>query len=146
MTLTWYRKVEEVPLRSAAELEESINVFGTLLPQSVATLADFLGSIDEDTFRRLPDPTSGLDLMEDDLPTNLDYLDATARRGKRQTSGDSAEGLRSWQTEEDDILHGNHLAAEINGETIKMLYSGPFDMREDYWDNLPPLDAGAANE
>jgi autophagy-related protein 2 len=104
--------------------------------------ADHTGSIDEDTFRRLPDPISGMDLIEDDLPTNLDYLDA-ASRTKREAAGDGSEGLRAWQTEHDDL--DNNLASEINGETIKILVPGPISLQEDYWDTLPISETATAS-
>lgn len=81
-----------------------------------------------------------MDLIEDDLPTNLDYLDSTVRQKKQDFGDEPVEGLRSWQTEH-DVDHGSdHLAAEINGETIKILVQEALEMQEDYWDDVLPLD------
>jgi autophagy-related protein 2 len=81
----------------------------------------------------LPDVISGADLIEDDLPTNLDYLDQTAR-----TPG-AGEGLRSWQPAGEGL---GDCAAEMNGETVKILYDGYLDMEEGYWDKLPVVGNG----
>ncbi|WVR04987.1 hypothetical protein IAU60_001999 [Kwoniella sp. DSM 27419] len=104
--------------RSSVSLEESINVFD---------------SIDEDAFNLVPDIVSGADMIDDDLPTNLDYIDRASRIPGSTPSTDQATGesLRVWQTEGDD--------AEEGGETIKLLYHEPFDMDEEYWDALPIL-------
>lgn len=87
-----------------------------------------------------------MDLIEDDLPNNLDYLDATAQRAKGPAGGDPSEGLRSWQTEEEDILRDDLLASEMNGETIKILMQGPFDLQGDYWETLPSLEGDTSSE
>jgi autophagy-related protein 2 len=116
-------------------LEHSINVFS---------------SVDEDAFRRINDIVSGgdADMIEDDLPTNLDYLDeATRRANALSTDRSTGETLRTWQTEGDHLSEeGGKVAAEVNGETIKILYSGPVEMEEGYWDNLPVLNGVYGDE
>ena len=91
----------------------------------------------------MPDITSGADLIEDDLPTNLDYLDQAARNtaASQRIDQSTGETLRSWQADDADPL----LASEVNGETIRILYEQPFEM-EDYWKNLPVIDRGFTNE
>ena len=74
-------------------------------------------------------------MIEDDLPTNLDYLDtATRPRQGLSTDRSTGESLRSWQATHDDG------SAEV-GETVKILVDD-FEMEEDYWDNLPALEPG----
>ncbi|WVF72370.1 hypothetical protein IAT40_007185 [Kwoniella sp. CBS 6097] len=110
-----------VPIRSSTSLERSINVFD---------------SIDEHAFNLVPDIVSGADMIEDDLPTNLDYLDRATRVSDNKPSHDRATGesLRAWQTEDE---------VEVGGETIKILYKEPFELEEeDYWDTLPILNKG----
>ncbi|OCF39156.1 hypothetical protein I317_07055 [Kwoniella heveanensis CBS 569] len=109
-----------VPVKSSTSLERSINVFD---------------SIDEDAFNLVPDIASGADMIEDDLPTNLDYLDRATRVSDNRPTHDrgTGESLRMWQTEDED---------EIGGETIKILYKEPFLLDEDYWDTLPILNRG----
>jgi autophagy-related protein 2 len=98
-----------------------------------------LDSIEENAFRQIPDISSGADLIEDDLPTNLDYLDtATRPRQGISTDRSTGESLRSWQATHDDGT------AEV-GETVKVLVED-FEMDENYWDNLPALEPGHHDE
>lgn len=92
----------------------------------------------------MPDITSGADLIDDDLPANLDYLDQTARStGKTPTSNiDAGESLRSWFAGDADVS----FASEVNGETIKILYDDPFEVNKSYWEDLPVLSGGCADE
>ncbi|WWC85245.1 uncharacterized protein L201_000107 [Kwoniella dendrophila CBS 6074] len=111
-----------MPVRSPTTLDQSINVFD---------------SIDEQAFNLIPDIVSGADMIDDDLPTNLDYLDRASRLASNQPTLDrtTGESLRSWQTDEGEPEHG--------GETIRILLHEPFDMEENYWDSLPVLSKGS---
>ncbi|WVW83423.1 hypothetical protein I302_105443 [Kwoniella bestiolae CBS 10118] len=113
------------PVRSPTTLDRSINVFD---------------SIDEQAFNLIPDIVSGADMIEDDLPTNLDYLDRASRLASNQPTLDKATGesLRSWQTDDGE--------GELGGETIKILLNEGFDMDENYWDSLPVLNKGYDDE
>lgn len=104
--------------------------------------------MDDEAFRRLPDLISGLDLMEDDLPNNLDYLDSTAGRRVPAADASPQEGMQSWETEHDDTAApaDAHFAAEVKGETVKVLVDGPVDLIENYWDSLPTVRQGADDE
>lgn len=104
--------------------------------------------MDDEAFRQLPDLTSGLDLVEDDLPRNLDYLDATSGRQTRSTDKAPRESMRSWETEHDegDMAANSAFAAEVKGETIKVLVDGPVQLIDNYWDSLPVLQQGDAEE
>ena len=96
-------------------------------------------SIDNDAFNHVPDMITGMDLIEDDLPTNLDYLDRAARKDVK-VDRKTGETLRSWESAGDD--DDPDIASEAKGETIKLLYTEPFDMDEGYWDELPPVTNG----
>ncbi|WWD01656.1 hypothetical protein V866_008601 [Kwoniella sp. B9012] len=113
------------PVRSPTDLDRSINVFD---------------SIDEQAFNLIPDIVSGADMIEDDLPTNLDYLDRASRMRTSQPTMDrtTGESLRSWQTDDGE--------GELGGETIKILLNERFDMDENYWENLPVLNKGYDDE
>jgi autophagy-related protein 2 len=100
-------------------------------------------SIDENAFNQIPDIVSGADLIEDDLPTNLDYLD-TANRPQQRLSTDRSTGetLRSWQTTDEHDTY----EAEANGEMIRILWDDPIDMKRDYWDSMSVVNEGFADE
>jgi hypothetical protein len=126
-------------VRSPVSLEHSVNVFGMSQESRQGELTDQTDSIEENAFNRIPDIVSGADLIEDDLPTNLDYLDtATRPRQGVATDRSAGETLHSWQATHDDG------SAEA-GETIKILLDH-FDVDEGYWDALPALTTDLADE
>lgn len=100
---------------------------------------DVFGSIDLEAFNQAPDIVSGADMIEDDLPTNLDYLDHEARQSQKRPAIDrkTGETLRSWETPDEAFL-----VSESQGATIKVLMAEPFDDPPDYWETLPVLKNG----
>ena len=104
--------------------------------------------MDDEAFRQLPDLTSGLDLVEDDLPNNLDYLDSTAARQVKGADAAHKEGMQSWETEHDEYAAPaeSMFAAEVKGETVKILVDGPVELVEHYWETLPVLALGDNEE
>ncbi|WRT66888.1 uncharacterized protein IL334_003851 [Kwoniella shivajii] len=105
-------------------------------PTSLDKIINVFDSIDDQAFNLVPDIVSGADMIEDDLPTNLDYLDRASRLASNQPTMDKLTGetLRSWQTDEGE--------GELGGETIKILLEEQFDMNENYWNELPILHKG----
>ena len=116
---------------------------GADTPPETADINVF-GSVDEDAFNRLPDVISGADLIDDDLPTNLDYIDEAIKTSVKSSRKDplNGEGLRSWYAGDTDAK----LASEASGETIKILYNEPFELEEGYWASLPVVTAGYGDE
>nr|ODN96840.1 hypothetical protein L204_03549 [Cryptococcus depauperatus CBS 7855] len=106
-------------------LIESINVFG---------------SLDESAFDRLPEIVSqaDADMVEDDLPHNLDYLDRTTRLPQHYPPLDSStkETLRTWQTPGENNDEQEWGVGE-GGETIRIFREA--EEEQGYWDNLPIL-------
>ncbi|KAF9013883.1 hypothetical protein BDQ17DRAFT_1341670 [Cyathus striatus] len=94
---------------------------------------------DESTFHRPPELGPSPDMIDDDLPTNLDYLDE---------SYGAAGGLRELTDEdlEDDsheIVNHRFIApsekgiiSQFGSETIKMLQPEGIRVIEDYFDNI----------
>lgn len=103
-------------------------------PVSLDQTIDVFGSVDMQAFTKAPDIISGADMIEDDLPTDLDYLDHAARQSKKTPHVDNhtGESLRSWETPDEDKN-----IAEHNGGTIKILMTEPFKEEPNYWNNLP---------
>jgi autophagy-related protein 2 len=102
---------------------------------------DQSAAVDEHAFRRMPDLGPAPDMIHDDLPTNLDYLDA---------SFGAAAGLRELR--DDDLfdfepeISGSALSAalgvegvisNVGGETIRMLVSEAIHVVEGHFENVP---------
>lgn len=120
-------------------MNRDIDVFGESSAfQVIITLTPLdTASIDQEAFHQIPDIVAGADMIDDDLPTNLDYLDQTTRplaASARDRS--TGETLRTWEPAEFGE-NDPKFAAEIKGETIRILFEKPFDMIEDYLDQLP---------
>ncbi|KDQ16218.1 hypothetical protein BOTBODRAFT_173128 [Botryobasidium botryosum FD-172 SS1] len=101
---------------------------------------NLFASMDEEAFRKEPELDSGADLVRDDVPRNMDYLDA---------SFGAAAGLTVLPDEfdEDDNFASpvgptvkEGLISDLNGETIRMLGVNGFDIVEDYFESIKPDD------
>jgi autophagy-related protein 2 len=99
---------------------------------------DVFASVDLDAFGKAPDVISGADMIDDDLPTNLDYLDHAAGAKAPAIDRHTGESLRSWETPDD----APHIQNDLGGGTIKVLMPEPFDEQPDYWNTLPVLKGG----
>ncbi|WVQ71457.1 hypothetical protein IAR50_000994 [Cryptococcus sp. DSM 104548] len=117
-----------LPIRSPA-LKDSINVFG---------------SLDEDAFNVVPEIVShtDADMIDDDLPQNLDYLDHATRVPKHKPSMDSSTGesLRAWENTGEDGEDGQWGHGE-DGETVRV-FVGEVQEEQGYWEGLPVLNNG----
>lgn len=96
-----------------------------------------LGSLDEEAFKALPEVGAAPDMINDDLPNNLDYLDESfgAAAGFRE--------IRDDEFDEEDVPISNTNAegvvSNVGGETIRMLSDAGIKIVEHHFDN-PPLD------
>ncbi|KAF8212161.1 hypothetical protein K438DRAFT_1806068 [Mycena galopus ATCC 62051] len=100
-----------------------------------------MASVDDLAFKRVPQVGSAPDMINDDLPTNPDYLDE---------SFGAAAGLRELVDEDlddfdvDDSLDtssqaaGAGIVSKVGGETVKMLRPEGLHVVEHYFDTLPP--------
>ncbi|TFY83716.1 hypothetical protein EWM64_g299 [Hericium alpestre] len=105
---------------------------------------ELLASMDEQAFRRMPEVGAAPDLINDDLPSNAEYLD---------TSFGAAAGLRVLEDEdlddfdESDVVSDNTtlvageagITSKIGGETIKLLRPEGIHAVENYFDSLPAI-------
>ncbi|KAF7792954.1 hypothetical protein EIP86_004057 [Pleurotus ostreatoroseus] len=95
-----------------------------------------LASLDEHAFlRQIPQVGPAPDLVNDDLPTNLDYLD---------DSFGTAGGLRALDDEDDDFEQfivsedQSGVISKHGGETIRLLDPSGLHIVDNYFDTLPP--------
>lgn len=101
-----------------------------------------LASLDNDAFKRPPDIGPAPDMIYDDLPTNLDYLDESfgTAAGLRELRDDDLEDFDVEGGDSDTAVlddGGVGVTSKVGGETIKMLYAEIGGV-ENYFDNLPP--------
>lgn len=90
------------------------------------------------------------DMIYDDLPTNLDYLDESfgTAAGLRELRDDDLEDFDI----EDDLPEryspppASGLISKVGGETIKMLRPEGLQFVENHFDNLPPDAANDSSE
>ncbi|KAI0831319.1 hypothetical protein BC628DRAFT_1312257 [Trametes gibbosa] len=100
-----------------------------------------LSSLDDHAFRRLPEVGAAPDMIEDDLPTNLDYLDESfgTAAGLRELSDDEfeespVEGSYSPSGTEDP----RGVTSMFGGEAVRMLRPEGLNIVENYFETLPP--------
>lgn len=101
--------------------------------------------MDESAFRRAPVIGPLPDMIDDDLPTNLEYLDA---------SFGAAAGLRPIEDEDDEFYpednsapshDSEQIVSRHGGETIKM-FSPTINYVEHFYDTLTPSSVDYASE
>ncbi|KAI0709250.1 hypothetical protein C8Q76DRAFT_654887 [Earliella scabrosa] len=113
-----------------------------------ASSRSLLASLDEQAFRRLPEVGAAPDMIEDDLPTNPDYLDEHfgAAAGLREFSDDEFE-----ESDPDspsvvpEAERPQGATSAYGGETVRILRPEGLHIVEDYFDTLPPDPGEAAS-
>jgi autophagy-related protein 2 len=103
----------------------------------------FSASLDEQAFRRIPDVGNAADMINDDLPTNLDYLDESfgSAAGLRELRDDD---LEDFDVQEDGrttpVAGETGVVSKVGGETIRIIK--PIRPVEHYYDTIPPENTG----
>lgn len=97
-------------------------------------------SVEDLAFKKMPEVGPAPDMIFDDLPTNLDYLDESfgAAAGLRELVD---EDLDQFSDDEIDIQTSSddpHIVSRIGGETIKVFDAKGLDVVEDYYMSIPP--------
>jgi autophagy-related protein 2 len=114
----------------------------SLILHSDPTVIAFTATVEEHAFKRVPEVGPAPDMIYDDLPSNLDYLDE---------SFGTAAGLRELRDDDLDDFDREDLAklnrvsgaqsgiiSNVGGETIKILRPDGLHVIENYFDTLPP--------
>ncbi|KAI0807392.1 hypothetical protein C8Q74DRAFT_59220 [Fomes fomentarius] len=107
-----------------------------------------LASLDEQAFRRLPEVGAAPDMIDDDLPTNPDYLDEHfgAAAGLREFSDDEFD---ESDPDSPSVVSGTDrfqgATSAYGGETITMLRAEGIHTIENYFETLPPDPGEAAS-
>ncbi|KAJ7063368.1 hypothetical protein C8F01DRAFT_1209678 [Mycena amicta] len=110
-------------------------------------LTEFPASVDDMAFNRVPEVGPPADMINDDLPTNMDYLDESfgAAAGLRELRD---EDLDDFDVDDAtlDATSAPGLVSKVGGETIKMLRPQGLHIVEHHFDTLPPETAGVASK
>lgn len=102
-----------------------------------------MASLDEHAFeRRVPRVGPSADMIDDDLPRNLDYLDDSfgAAGGLRELDDDDIDEFTPHDVRQNSA-EGSGVVSALGGETIRLLTHQPLKIIENYFNTLPP-DAG----
>ncbi|KAJ7632689.1 hypothetical protein FB45DRAFT_913186 [Roridomyces roridus] len=97
-----------------------------------------MASVDDLAFKRVPEVGPPPDMINDDLPTNMEYLDESfgAAAGMRELL---EEDLEESDVDDDiDAEGAPEIVSKVGGETIKILRPEGLNIVEHYFDNLPP--------
>ncbi|KAF9246321.1 hypothetical protein BU15DRAFT_70422 [Melanogaster broomeanus] len=101
---------------------------------------DMTASLDEQAFKVLPEVGNTADMVHDDLPANLDYLDASfgTAAGLRELRDDD---LEDFDTEEQSgrttpVAGETGIVSKVGGETVRILM--PFSFVDHYFDTISP--------
>lgn len=115
----------------------------------VSTFLDVFGPdpIDQHAFRSIPEVGAAPDMINDDLPSNPDYLDVSfgTAAGLRELDDDDLDTDDSSQSELTGIanLHSHptdkNVVSSVGGETIKVLDPSGLQTVENFFNTLPAL-------
>jgi autophagy-related protein 2 len=115
----------------------------------VSTFLDVFGPdpIDQHAFRSIPEVGAAPDMINDDLPSNPDYLDVSfgTAAGLRELDDDDLDTDDSSQSELAGIanLHSHptdkNVISSVGGETIKLLDHSGLQTVDNFFNTLPAL-------
>lgn len=115
----------------------------------LSTFLDVFGldPIDQHAFRSIPEVGAAPDMINDDLPSNPDYLDVSfgTAAGLRELDDDDLDTDDSSQSELTGItnLHSHrtdkNVVSSVGGETIKVLDPSGLQTVENFFNTLPAL-------
>ncbi|KAJ6630872.1 hypothetical protein B0H10DRAFT_2160244 [Mycena sp. CBHHK59/15] len=115
----------------------------TLVSEPSSGHQGLMASVDDLAFKRVPEVGPAPDMINDDLPTNMDYLDESfgAAAGLRELRDDDLDDFDV----EDSVDRGSPppgvtpgIVSKVGGETIKILRPEGLHIVENYFDTIPP--------
>ncbi|KAI0035921.1 hypothetical protein K488DRAFT_42229 [Vararia minispora EC-137] len=132
----------------AGELTEPVPGSKTLqyerAPADVSTerrKSDTLMSlVDEGAFRAVPEVGPPPDMVSDDLPVNMDYLDESygAAAGLREIDDSDLDDFGDTYTPDVDETDP-HIISRVGGETIRLLQLDGLSIAENHFNSLPVI-------
>lgn len=106
-----------------------------------------LASVDDLAFKKAPDILPAPDMISDDLPTNMDYLDESfgAAAGLRELRDDDLDEFDADEMPDaiDFVSDGIGIISKVGGETIRMLRPEGIHIVDNHFGTLPPMEVRA---
>ena len=104
--------------------------------------SNLTSSLDESAFKSPPEIGPTPDMIYDDLPTNLDYLDESfgAAAGLRELTDDDLDefDIRDIAAPSEQVKQASTgVISSVGGETIRILQPEGINIVEGYYDDLP---------
>lgn len=110
-------------------------------------------SVEEHAFHRMPELGPAPDMINDDLPTNLDYLDDSfgTAAGLRELRDDDLddfdrEDLADFGPVPGSVPLQSNVISSVGGETIRMIAPQGIHIVEHYFNTLPAVSEAATKE
>ena len=97
-------------------------------------------SVDEAAFRRAPEVGAAPDMIGDDLPVNMDYLDESfgAAAGLRELTEEDMDDFDATYTPVIDAYDPT-IISQVGGETIRLLEPEGIEVVENHFNTLPAI-------
>ncbi|VDB83052.1 unnamed protein product [Peniophora sp. CBMAI 1063] len=97
-------------------------------------------SVDEAAFRAAPEVGAAPDMIADDLPVNMDYLDESfgAAAGLREMTEEDMDDFDTTHTPEIDAYDPT-IISQVGGETIRLLEPEGLEIVENHFNTLPAI-------
>ncbi|KAH9180656.1 hypothetical protein EDB89DRAFT_1840925 [Lactarius sanguifluus] len=111
------------------------------------SLGELAYPIDQHAFRSVPEVGAAPDMINDDLPSNLDYLDVSfgTAAGLRELDDDDLDTDDSSQSEITGVANPSshptdkNIISRVGGETVKLLDPSGLQTVENFFNTLPAL-------
>ena len=112
-----------------------------------------IASVEDIALRRLPEVGPAPDMINDDLPTNIDYLDESfsATAGLRELRDEDLDDFSDDHDFEVDLASsatehsGTGIISRVRGETVKMMRQEGIQVVENFFESLP-MDTSAGSQ
>ncbi|KAF8910987.1 hypothetical protein CPB84DRAFT_1821154 [Gymnopilus junonius] len=127
-----FKNPDEVPSKSARGPE----VINQRPSEEGSSL---ISSVEDLAFKKVPEVGPAPDMIYDDLPSNLDYLDESfgAAAGLRELRDDDLDEFDAHEVETGSNDDPN-IVSKVGGETIKVFEPQGLEVVENYFMSIPP--------
>ncbi|KAF9472211.1 hypothetical protein BDN70DRAFT_887253 [Pholiota conissans] len=99
-----------------------------------------MSSVEDLAFKKIPEIGPAADMIYDDLPTNMDYLDESfgAAAGLRELVDEDFDDFEDREIDVKTNTDDSYIISSVGGETVKLFDPQGLDLVEDYYPSIPP--------